>query len=613
MRRRIKQYRRMLSFLRPYLPLLGLSLGLSLLVTAFEGTSLWIIGTLADTLFNPNRPPPVRPELSWGTLNETLKYWVHLLIRADNPQRELIKVCFIFLASFFLKNIFFYIKTVLTALVNLRVVRDLRNRVYAHVLMLPVGYYDRNRSGRIMSIILNDVNKVNQAMTNTFNKLFSEPIRLCTFVLLLFVINWKMTLMCFIIYPFLIFLVARIGASVRRRSRRALENMEGLVSVLHETVNGIRAVKMFNMNRVESAKFEKENQRFTASSFRSRKTGALTSPLTETLGLMVAVSLLWYGGSVVLAQKGMTAEDFLRYLTLLIFSYQPIKALGGVNNAVQKGLAAADRVFAILDTPAEPLVPSGRKPAPRFENRIEYRHVNFTYDRRRERVLHDISFTVKKGEIVAFVGSSGSGKSTILDLLPRFYRVSDGGIYIDNRNVNDYDLVSLRNLFGIVAQETVLFNDTVFNNIGYGMEAPSEEKVHEAAAAANALEFIEKLPQKMNTVIGEKGVSLSGGQCQRLSIARALLRNPPILILDEATSALDTESEKLVQKAINTLMKNRTALVVAHRLSTIRHADHIVVLERGRIIEQGTHEQLLRRESKYKYFYDIQFAGVSET
>jgi subfamily B ATP-binding cassette protein MsbA len=601
-------FRRTFSFVRPYWHILALSIVLSLLIVVFETVSLWVIATLADTLFSINKGAPSAPMINVGSLNAVLKQWVHQLTQAGTPQGTLARVCLIFGASFLLKNSLTYINSLIISSLNLRVIQDIRNAVYRHVLMLPVSYYDRNKSGAILSIILNDVGRLNFAMTNTITKSFAEPIRLITFWTLLFVISTKLTLVVFLIYPVLILLITRIGKSVRRRSKRTLENLGGLTSVLHETVNCVRAVKMFNMNEAEATKFKTENRRFIRNSFRSTRTSAITSPLTEVLGLMVAVSLLWIGGTQVLAGKGMTAEDFIRYLTLLIFSYQPLKALAGINNATQAGLAAAERVVSVLDTPAEDYDVQGKITQPPFTKDISFNNVSFTYPGTTDEVLHDVSFSVKKGTVVALVGSSGAGKSTILDLLPRFYEVSKGTVTVDGTDVTGMSLVGLRSLFGIVAQETILFNDTVFNNISYGVKDATMDAARDAARAANALEFIDKLPKGFETLIGERGVMLSGGQCQRLSIARALLRNPPILILDEATSSLDTESERLVQAAIDNLIQNRTVVVVAHRLSTVRNADTILVLDKGQIVERGTHDQLMALGSRYKYFHDLQFS-----
>ncbi|MBN1127707.1 MAG: ABC transporter ATP-binding protein [Chitinispirillaceae bacterium] len=604
----VKLYRRMFRYVLVYWPLALLSVVLSFLVVNLEAISLWFSASLVQTLFKPagDAVPPVH--FSIATINETLKYYTWLLIRRENPLDSLKVVCLLMAAAFFSKNLLIYVKALIMAQLNLRIVRDMRNQLFGHALRLPVTYYDRSRSGNIISLVINDVSAINESMTGTFDKLFSEPMRVLFFVSMLFIINAKLTLAVFIVFPVLGFCIVKIGQAVRRRSKRVLESIAGLLSILHETVAGIRAVKMFNMDGFESEKFKSENSRFVHRSFRSVKISAVVSPLTEVLGVIVVIILLWYGGQQVLKSGGFGAEDFVRFLIFLFSVFTPLKTLGNINNLLQRGFAAADRVFSILDSPVEPVSTLVPDAVPSFNDAVRVSHVDFTYPGCDEVVLHDIDFTLKKGSVIALVGSSGSGKSTLLDLLPRFYPVSAGAITIDGVSVNDMDLAGLRSLFGIVSQETVLFNETVRNNIAYGLTGATKAQVVDAAKAAQAWEFIEKMPQGLDTVIGERGVMLSGGQRQRLAIARALLRNPAVLILDEATSSLDTESERLVQDAIDALMKDRTALVVAHRLSTVRHADCILVLDNGRIVEQGTHEELLQLNKRYKYLHDIQFA-----
>jgi subfamily B ATP-binding cassette protein MsbA len=606
-------YRRMIRYATVYWHLIAFSLTLSLLVVIFEGISLWFGASLVKTLFEPSGAPMQPVSLSVSTINEWLKYYTWLLIKRESPLDSLKVVCLLMATAFFFKNILIYTKSLIMALLNLRIVRDMRNQLFGHVLKLPVSYYDRSKSGNIISLVVNDVAMINESMTSTFDKLFSEPMRVVFFVTMLFVINVKLTLAVFIVFPVLGFCIAKIGQAVRRRSKRVLETLAGLLSILHETVGGIRAVKMFNMNETETEKFKSENRQFIHRSFRSVKVSSISSPLTESLGVLVVIILLWYGGQQVLRSHGFGAEDFVRFLIFLFSVFTPLKTLGNINNTLQRGFAAADRVFAILDSPVEPIGAIEPGKVPEFNREIMVSHVNFTYPNSVEEVLHDIYFTLEKGSIIALVGSSGSGKSTLLDLLPRFYPVTSGVITVDGKDINAIDLAGLRSLFGIVSQETVLFNETVRNNIGYGVTGASIERVIEAAKAAQAWEFIEKMPAGLDTMIGERGVMLSGGQRQRLAIARALLLNPPVLILDEATSSLDTESEKLVQEAINALMAHRTALVVAHRLSTIQHADMILVLDNGRIVERGTHEELLRLNKRYKYLHDIQFADRSSS
>jgi subfamily B ATP-binding cassette protein MsbA len=607
----VSLYKRMLSYLLVYWPWIILSVVLSFSVVIFDALSLWFGASLIQTLFQPVKETLTRPELSIDNINALLKYYTYLAIKRENPYDSLKIVCLFMAFTFLMKNAFTYCKSLVMAQLNLKVICDMRNQLYNHSLRLPVTFFDRTKSGNIISLIVNDIQSINASMTGTFDKLFTEPIRVIFFIVMLFVINMNLTLAVFIIFPIFGVLISTIGKSVRRRSKRVLEHMSGLLSILNETINCVRAVKMFNMNDQEYRRFKTENKKFVHHSYKSSSIGALSSPITEVLGVIVVIILLWYGGQQVLMAKGFGAEDFIRFLIFLFSTFAPLKAISGIYNTLQQGFAAAERVFEVLDSKEEALSTLKEENVPSFNSAITISNVNFSYPGCNEQVLHDISFTIKKGSTVALVGSSGAGKSTILDLLPRFYDISSGTIAIDNHNIKDIDLVGLRHLFGIVSQETVLFNDTVFNNIAYGAQkTATKEEVKSAAEAANAWEFIERMPQGLDTIIGERGVMLSGGQRQRLSIARALFRNPPILILDEATSALDTESERLVQNAINNLIENRTALVVAHRLSTIRHADIIVVLENGRIVEIGPHEELLLLGKRYKYFYDIQFASA---
>ena len=604
-------YKKMLGFMRPYGHLFVISVVLSFIIVSLDGMAIWFLGTLPQTLFNPDAAVAVKPDLSIQHLNQFFKYITCQTVRSERFGNPLAVVCLLIVVTYTIKNIFFYINRLLLKILNLNVIRDMRNLLYEHVLMLPVTYYDRNKSGKIVSLIVNDITQINRSMTDTLSKLIMEPLRLLFFATMLFIINFKLTVLVFIIYPVLSVLIIKIGRAVKRRSKRVLRNFSGILSVLTETIQGVRAVKMFNMNTVETEKFKQENEKYTRSAFRSEKIRALLIPLTEALAMYFTAVLLWYGGNASMAgSPQFTPEDFFRFLIFFFSSYQPLKKIGTVNNIIQAGIAAAERVFGLLNVPTEELDTSVEKKAPAFEREICLQDVWFTYPGTRESVLNGVTVTVKKGEVVALVGSSGAGKTTVLDLLPRFYEINRGVITIDGKDTREMDLVALRNLFGIVSQETFLFNDTIENNIKYGSGEASMDEVIAAATASNAVEFIEKLPDGFSTVIGEQGVMLSGGQRQRLSIARALLKNPHILILDEATSALDTESERLVQKAIDNLIQNRTALVVAHRLSTIRHADRIIVLDAGRIIEQGTHDELIALNNRYKYFYDIQFSAA---
>ena len=603
----------MFQFIRPYLGWIAISIALSLIIVSLEGLSYWFSGSLVQALFSPDELAVTKPAaLSFKTYNLYLKYLTYQLIGSGDKFDMLKMICMAVALTFLFKNLFDYAKGLLLCMLNLRIIADIRNFLYKHLLMLPVSYFDRNKSGEMISLVVNDVANLNNSMTSTFDKLLIEPIRLIFCCTMIFIINPKFALTILVILPVLALFINQIGKVIRRRSTRSMEAQAGLLSVLHETVNGIRAVKMFNMNAVEYTRFAEETKKFNRTSFRTAIASSVSSPIIETIGAFTVVVLLWFGGRVVLAEKGFNAGDFVQFLLFIFAAYRPLKAIGGIYGTIQSGFASADRVFKLIDTPREPLLPITEERLPTFTKTIQFTNVSFSYPECEPQVLRDINITATKGQIIAIVGSSGSGKSTILDLLPRFYRVTSGAILIDGENIDDLDLAGLRHLFGIVAQDTILFNETVFNNIAYsGGENVSEARVIEAAKASNAWEFIEKMPNGLSTIIGERGIMLSGGQRQRLSIARALLKNSPILILDEATSALDTESERLVQGAINNLMQNRTTFVVAHRLSTVTHADLILVLENGQIVEQGTHENLLKHNKRYRQLYDMQFAPVN--
>lgn len=602
-------YRRMLSYLRPYAFLFVFSLALSWVIVGLEGLSLWLSAPLVKTLFLPDATPPILPDLKIANAYGLLKYYTYTTLQRYDPTTALKFVCLFMALAFLAKNFVTYAKHLIVGRLNLCIDRDLRNDVYRHALTLPITYYDRNSTANITAFVVRDVNSVNQSLTTTLDKLILDPFRVMFFLVMLMMISIKLTLVIIVVLPILSFVIWTIGTTVRRRSRKMLKVFSGLVAILGEVVSGIRIVKMFSMERSEQKKFEAESQQFVTRSFRAYVVSSLSGPITETLGVIVAALLLWYGGREVLSGRGISPEDFMLFLIYVFSCFKPLKSLTSINSVLQTGFASADRVFGLLDTPPEKLPEPATASAPELREGIEFRDVHFTYPATTDEVLHGVSFTIKRGQVIALVGPSGSGKSTILDLLPRFYEIQSGAIFIDGVDVRQLDLPVLRRHFGTVAQETVLFNDTVLGNISYGVPGATQEQVVACAKAANAWEFIEKLPQGLQTIVGERGTLLSGGQRQRLAIARALLRNPPVLILDEATSSLDTESERLVQQAVNTLMQSRTVLVVAHRLSTIRHADQILFLENGSIVERGTHEQLYAGSGRYRRLHDMQFAG----
>lgn len=602
--------KRTFAFAKPFLPLFIIGLILTMIVVFMEGITLWFTGSLLDTIFSNEDIVLNEIEFSMNNLNEWLKFKTKALL-SGNGERDTLGVlqvvCVLIPLLYLTKNLLSYFQRLLMAWLNLRVVENIRNVFYAHVLRLPVSFYDKNKTGDVVSYLVRDVNEVQGGLTSAINQLSIEPAKVILFFSLLLVIDVKLTLIILLIYPFFGWIIGLTGKVIKRRAGKMLASFSGVVSVINETVSGIRSVKMFNGDDYEIEKFKGENRKLTRTSFRQQMVATSVAPFSEFVSLSFTSLLLWFGGrGVVSGSSSFTSDDFLRYLLILFAAYTPIKKLTQLHTTVQIGLSAASRVFAVFDEDVEELEIDETTPRT-FESTIEYSNVTFNYPGYEEDVLKDVSFKVNKGEMVAFVGSSGSGKSTILDLLPCYYPIEKGTISIDGEEISECNLKSLRSLFGTVSQETFLFDDTIAKNIAYGQDEIEYKHLQSVIEAANAKEFIDDLPKGIETVIGERGVTLSGGQRQRLAIARALYRNPEILILDEATSALDTESERLVQNAIDTLVTSRTTLVVAHRLSTVIKADRIVVLDKGRIVETGSHDELLALNGRYKELYDIQF------
>lgn len=596
-------YKRMMVYIKPYLGLFIVAAGLATMVSLVDSLSIWFLSTLPKILFTPDSFIVDRPEFNIQNINEMMKYYSYNLITGSgNP---LARISILVLLAFLIKNIVNYISQGIINHVNLAVSRDMRSSLYNHVINLPISYYDQNETGKIISYLMGDLGHMNTAITGTIQTLTMHPIKLVINLTILVLINYKLTLIVFVVYPIIGFFIVKIGKSVKRKVNRELESLSLMLATLTERIGGIRVIKMFNMHESEFENFNIKNKEYKRNSLKARLTSSLLTPITEMVGLGVTVIVLWVVGSDILSGgSSFTADDFVRFIFFLLASYAPLKAIGNVNNTIQGGISAAQRVFGLLDNKTEKLDITDANVS--FDDIIIFSDVVFNYPGYEKNVLKGLSFSVKKGTTVAIIGSSGAGKSTILDLLPRFYDITGGDITIDGVSISEMPLIALRNMFGIVAQDTNLFNISIKENIKYGTAATDDELL-EAVKSANALEFIEKLPKGFDTIIGERGVTLSGGQRQRIAIARALLRNPQILILDEATSALDTESEKLVQEAIDNVTEHRTSFIVAHRLSTVLHADKIVVLEDGKVVEEGTHEDLLALGERYKYFYDIQF------
>lgn len=519
----------------------------------------------------------------------------------------LIGICLFIVVTVFLKNLFRYLGMYFLSPIRSGAVRDIRNKLYTKTLLLPLSYYSEERKGDIISRMTTDVQEIEWSIMQSLEMIFREPLTIIIYLIMMFAISTQLTLVAFILLPVTALLIGRIGKSLKRSATKGKEKMGILLSIMDETLGGLRIIKGFNAEKNVTEKFHNENQQYTNISIRMYRKVDLASPLSEFLGVSVLVIILYLGGKMVITDQSMDGALLIMYLVMFSQLLTPAKSFTSAYYSVQKGLASSDRINKILDAEVTIKDAENATSISTFEKEIEYKNVSFAY---REGeigwVLDGINLKIEKGKTIALVGQSGSGKTTLADMLPRFYDPTKGEILIDGVAIKNAKLKDVRGLMGIVTQESILFNDTVYNNIAFGIENVSEQQVIEAAKIANAHEFISQMPNGYQTNIGDRGSKMSGGQRQRISIARAVLKNPPILILDEATSALDTESERLVQDALNKLMKNRTSVVIAHRLSTIQHADEIIVMQKGEIIERGTHTQLLDKNTTYRKLHDLQ-------
>ncbi|WPD23941.1 MAG: lipid A export permease/ATP-binding protein MsbA [Candidatus Electrothrix scaldis] len=567
---------RLYEVLQPYRKKLFISMLAMIVVAGFNAAQAYMVKPLLDEIFLHKK-----------------KEWLVILPLA-------------LLAVFFVKGVFYFLYSYFLEWIGQCVIKDLRNKIYAHLNDLSMGFFHKNSTGELISRIMNDVSMLQGSVSHALIHLLRDFFTVCGLLGVIFYMDWRLALVSLIFIPMAAVPIVVFGKKFRRISTNYQQGMGEASNFLNETIRGARIVKAFCMEEHEKKHFDEKMQYLFDTLMTETKFRSLSHPLIEFLGGIGMALILWFGGMQVLAGNS-TPGTFMSFLTALVMLYEPVKGVSKINSTIQSGMAAATRIFNLLDIEPEIKEKAKSQVLPRFHNAIEFDNVTFSYGKE-EPVLHNIELKVIQGEILAVVGPSGGGKTTLSSLIPRFHDVCQGAVRIDGQDIRDLTLHSLRKQIALVTQQTILFNDTVRNNIGYGSPNCTDEDIRQAAEAAFALEFIEALPKGFDTIIGESGTRLSGGQRQRVSIARAILKDAPILVLDEATSALDTESERKVQKALDNLMKNRTTIVIAHRLSTIKNADRIIVMQNGQLVEEGTHESLLEQHGVYEGLYTMQYA-----
>lgn len=607
---------KLLRYIRNYKPYVALNVACNILMVLFNLVSIPMLIPFLQILLGQTIPPTQKPDfqLNIKSLTDSFYYELGYIIEQFGKERALIYVCGAMVFLFFFKNLFRYLALYFITPLRTGVVRDIRQAVFDKTLRLPLSYFSDERKGDLMSRVTADVQEVEWSILNVLETIVREPLLIIGSMAIMINISPALTGFVLLLLGFTALIIGGIGKTLKRESTALQGQFGTLVSVLDEALGGARVIKAFNAEGYQREKFNTENTTYRQLLINQLRKRDLASPTTEFLGVAVVCILVWFGFKQV-EVGGLTPGSFLAFLYAFFMVIEPAKSFSSASYNIRRGAGALERIEEILNAdelifdPKEPVVLRGG-----FQHQIEYRDVSFLYKEAEKQILTHINLVIPKGKIVALVGASGAGKSTIADLLPRFYDVTDGtsrgnregGIFIDDVNIKDMTRKDLRGLMGIVTQEAVLFNDTIYNNIVFGLENVDKAQVIAAAKAANAHDFIENTEGGYQTNIGDRGMKLSGGQRQRLTIARALLRNPDILILDEATSALDSESEKLVQEALTKLMRGRTALVIAHRLSTVQHADEIIVMREGQIIERGTHEALFQLGGEYQKLVELQ-------
>ena len=594
-------FKRILKYTKSYRLLMSLSIFTSIIYATLNSISIWLVGTMLGNIMGAQPTLTQDPK----SLNEHLNYFIQNLIGTGDALNQLKNLCMLLIIIFISKNILFYISKIIMSYVQHNVITNIRIKLFKHITKLSLSFFNNTKVAELTSILLRDIAGMRVAFSQTLQKIIVEPISILSFIILLFIINIEFTLVVLITIPLCGFFSYKIGQSIKRKTKRSSIQIAGILNIVKEAFTNIKIIKIFNLEKNENEKFYKENQKYFRLMFGQSKISSLLTPINEMIGLIVGILLIWFGGISVLQEGTMKSDDFIKFILLLFAILQPIRKLANINVIFQGGIASAERVFNIFDNNDTIKEDEKSIKISKIKSKITFNNIEFQYNKNLT-ILNNINTKIKKGETTAIVGKSGAGKSTFLDLITRFYDPTNGTILIDDIDIKKYKLKDLRSLFGIVTQNIILFNDTIKNNILCGNKSANEQDLSNSIKSANLNELINKLPEGLDTIIGENGVKLSGGEKQRVSIARAIIRNPEILILDEATAALDSESELKVHTAIDNIIKNRTVIIIAHRLSTIRNCDKILVFENGEIIEQGSHKELIDLNGIYKKLYELQ-------